>query len=139
MAAKGKAGAPYYAAAVLAAITLFVFFTLQDYGPGSAIRRFHDDVISQNYADLQRICREDINSLEVGMLAQMLNDLDERGATSTIASEDRSAAEVDVLVLYRLQGGERPYIWVVKKNRGTWQIDPFETVRANQDTVGRIL
>jgi hypothetical protein len=117
------------AALVLAGITFFVFFTLRDFGPGSAVRRFHEDILTGNVEDLQKVCSAPITDPDVQRLAMFTND--ERSSVARLASMSRSPDEVDVLVLYEQDQVSTPFVWVVTKHVAGWEVDAAQTVRAN--------
>jgi hypothetical protein len=119
------------AAVVLAAITFFTFYTFRDYGPASAVRRFHEDILSGNLRDLQDVCTTPVGSPDVAQLASFLKSLEEGGAVPKMASMDRYPDEVEVLVLYQSNGGSQPFVWVVSRREIGWQVNAVQTLRAN--------
>jgi hypothetical protein len=132
MAVPKGTGASITAAACLAAITVFVFYTLRDYGPRSALRRFHDDVRSQNAADLQQVTAEPINTQEVQRLAAVVYQIDQHRGSSRVAAVDRDPGEVELLVLYSFGRGTARLVWIVDhQSNGTWAVDATKTLRAS--------
>ena len=133
MTAPRAAGGSFTAAVALAAVTVFVFYTLRDYGPASAVRRFHNDIRSDNFVDLSRVCSEPIASSDVARLKEELQRWDDASASARIAGTERSANEVEVLVFYQLPSGTMPLVWVVDKDpsTGIWKVDPGKTLRAS--------
>jgi hypothetical protein len=116
----------------LAAITLFVFSTLRDYGPLSAVRRFHEALRSNDLNDLHKVTEDPFPNPYVRPLLEFLGRCDESGASSHIAGMDRNPGEVDILVFYQFPDHEEPRVWVVDKNRlGNWVVNAEKTVHAS--------
>lgn len=140
MAAKAAAATSHVAALVLGAITLFVFYTLRDYGPESAVRRFHDDLVTGNTDDLRDVTYGgQLDSPAVSDLARVLKTLDRAGAGSQIADVDLSRTGVaSVLVAYRTR--QKPFfvVWVVRLNSiHSWQVDANATIQALMTMIRR--
>ncbi|MEA2554543.1 MAG: hypothetical protein QOJ65_2719 [Fimbriimonadaceae bacterium] len=120
-------------ALVVAALVLFVFATLQNYGPESAVRRFHEAVLTQNEQELRDVIMEPtkrdpsyINDLYA--LEERIADLMMQGARVTFRSVDRRPTQVWVSVNYKLPdntAGSAP--WVVQKVGGRWKVDVHAT------------
>ncbi len=116
---------------MLAFITLFTFYTFRDFGPASAVRRFHEDILSGNIQDLQDVCTVPVNSPNVGRLAAFLKTIEESGAVPKMAGMERAPDEVQVLVLYQRDSGSQPFVWVVTRRESGWQVNAVQTLRAN--------
>ncbi len=132
MAANRAAATSYVAAGVLAAITLFVFYTLRDYGPESAIRRFHDDFKNGNRRDLQEVTLQSIDAQSTGALERILQQFDAVGATSRIVDEDLSRPDrASVLAMYQLPFRNDFIVWIVRLDQNhSWRVDTDETLQA---------
>ncbi len=126
-------GKPLRASAALSAValtllTLFVFWVLQDYGPESAIRRFHDAVLNGDTHVLAQVTQEDIRDPRVAHLAQAVTWLDQQGARSVILGMHREPKLVAAEVQYTLpDGGEGRTWWIVVKIQRTWKVDASQT------------
>jgi len=133
MAALKSNTAPYVAAGVLAVITLLVFFTLRDYGPQSAVRRFNTDIHNHDYTDLQNVTTSDVHKdPNVALLDKALRDLDSLGASSRIVTTDMvSIDKATVLSVFDMTDHHQFFVWVTRKepNQG-WKIDPEQTIYA---------
>jgi hypothetical protein len=123
------------AAAALALVTVGVFYRLQDYGPESAIRRFHTDVMNHNRADLQRVTLQQIDTDRAVFLEQrIVQGFLGQGATYQLLRMDRSPDQVRAAVVYRTKDGENwPFIWVVEKTDRNWRVNVDKTVTVAQD------
>ena len=121
------------AAGLLAVLTLFVFFTFQNYGPVSAVRRFHDDVRNKDITDLQRVTVGSLENPQVGELAKALLTFDSLNATSKIAAVQMlQSDEAAVITVYEMQDNRVLHlVWIVRKEPNQpWRIDPALTLKA---------
>ncbi|RYG37655.1 hypothetical protein EON81_06085 [bacterium] len=121
------------AAFALAATTLGVFGVLYDYGPGSAIRQFHQALATDNEAELRRLIVPPRNPI---LARQMLQELDEfvRNGDIRIEATQRFDREVRTIVSYRGNDGLRfPVVFVVVKPDRQWQIDLEKTATIVRD------
>jgi len=126
-------GASISAAGVLAAITLFVFFTLRDYGPRSALRRFNDDVRSGNVNDLQQVTVQQISDESVQKLYYLVRQIELRGGTSRVAALNKNRGEVEMLVLYSIGDTAMQWVWIVDhQSNGTWAVNADKTLMASE-------
>jgi hypothetical protein len=131
MAAKKSAASSYIAAGVLAALTLFVFYTFRDYGPASAVRRFHDDLISHDFNDLQRVTIGPLESRPVVEMARWLFKIDSSDAHSRIAATQMiHPDEASVITVFQFPDQESKFmVWIVRKEPNQpWKVDPNLTV-----------
>ncbi len=128
------AGIAYLAAVLLAAITLFVFGTLRDYGPESAVRRFHDAVSHHDAADLAKVAIEPIDSSSVQTLVGWIGQLDKMSVSAPqLAAERREPNQVSEVTLFHLQyGQEAPIVWIVVRSTSGWKVNAQETVAASE-------
>ena len=117
------------AAAAIAAVTLGVFATFQDYGPESAVRRFHHAIANKSPNELAQVVEGPIDTTSVHDLGLDVDQaLKASGANYRIVKSERSPTQVEMLALY---GGRPPIIWVVVKARDRWRIDPYLTLQAS--------
>lgn len=127
----------YWAAAVLAGLTLSVFAALRDYGPESAVRRFHQATLDGDEPGLQRVTKEEVRSTYVLRLRQELERLGREGARirmgfvqkemrvdrSTMAQIPSVIAEVR----YYSPRGVQSIYWVLDHDPGGWVVNATET------------
>jgi hypothetical protein len=126
MAERSGAGAPV-PAILLAAITLAVFWILQDYGPESAIRRFHQAAITGDRDTLQGVSLHRIESPAVQELENDVRTLLRGGGAYRILRMDRGPRRVSAEVVYGRPGSPVviPMIWFVDKPEGhrSWRVN----------------
>ena len=114
--------------AVLAGGTLTVFGRLQNYGPQSAIRRFHLAVAEDNSADLQRVVLQPVTSPDVLELKKGVMILTSNGPYQ-ISRMDRRPGEVAVAAIYSLPPPQTlVVIWVTVKDGRDWKVDAKKTL-----------
>lgn len=113
------------AAATLAVVTLAVFGVFQNYGPESAVRRFHHAVANGDARELAQVIEGSANTSAVRDLSRFVDEaLRASGANYQIVTSDRTPTQVDMLARYE---GRPPIVWVVVKDRDRWRIDPYLT------------
>lgn len=127
----------YAAASVLATITLGVFYVLQDYGPESAIRRYHQAILKQDRLDLQRVSVQEIDSENSRLLAREVGGFLAIGNYQLVRME-RTPGEVRAGVVYRPRGTQDvfPMIWIVEKKGGVWKVNVDKTLTILRDSLG---
>jgi hypothetical protein len=126
----------YLSAGVLVFLTLYVFYRLQDYGPESAIRRFHAAIKNRDPVDLQRVTKQPIDSSNTIKLIGMVQPWLAEGWSYKLLRMDRSPFQVRAAVVYtppKEEGYERPLIWVVEKSGRAWMVDVDKTVTILND------
>lgn len=124
-------------AIALAVLTLAVFWVLQDYGPESAIRRFHDAVLSRDALALAQVTEDDLNDLPTQRLIQNVLLLGEKGATYRILGMQRETRRVAAEVQYNLPDGKSGRtIWIVVKRNRVWKVEASETGQYFRKTLG---
>lgn len=116
------------AAVVLAALTLTVFWMLRDYGPESAIRRYHAAVMARDPGKLQQSALQDIDSDANRILVASVNELLTSGARFRVLDVERTPTEVRAIVEYVFPTRRIPMLWVVAKRQGLWRVDANQTV-----------
>lgn len=130
------------AAAALAVITLSVFYVLQDYGPESAIRRFHHAVQVGDANELARVTEQSLQDPSTSELARWVNQMSRLGAHYRLLRVDREPSKVYAALEYVLPNGETyPTVWIVDRTErgGTWRVDAQSTVMVLDDNpVGSI-
>ena len=128
----------YATAAVLSLITLTVFFVLQDYGPESTVRRFHQATVSRDDTELRRVTAQDLDYPSVSYLRQSVYNAVVRNRASVrlgnVAREPgRAVAEVDYLSPF----GSATILWVVVETKAGWKIDADQTLSLLSNLSGR--
>jgi hypothetical protein len=114
-------------AATLAVVTLTVFATFQNYGPESAVRRFHHGVQSGDEAEIAQVVATAPDTSAVKDLRKFVTAVLSAGGPSyRIVKSDRTTTQVDMLAIY---DGRPPIVWVVIKVRDGWKIDPYLTLQ----------
>lgn len=117
----------FAAAAVLATVTLSVFGVFQNYGPESAVRRFHHAVAHDDRGEMAQLVTQGIDSSAVTQLVTIVKRALAGGTGYRILTSDRSDKQVVMLAKYE---STPPIVWVVVKQPGGWRIDPYLTLQA---------
>lgn len=130
----------YLTAAILAGITLAVFGFLRDYGPESALLRFHQAAVANRTDALQRVCKDRVDSEAVAFLRARLDALNGQGAKirmglvhreTRIDSVNGQTAKVTSVVTevrYYAAGRVENIFWVIDHEPGGWMVNAYETV-----------
>jgi hypothetical protein len=142
----------YLAAAALAVVTLFVFYTLQNYGPESAVRKFNallqtaaqdpEHIIDRNQLASLVLPPQDQHNLPflIRQFAPYFAD----GARFTIVKQADGDSyprgswtehTVHVVVAYQLPASQLDYaVWVAARDSsGYWKIDADLTATLRRD------
>jgi hypothetical protein len=116
-------------AGLVAALVLFVFATLQNYGPQSAVRRFHEAVRTgdpveiedsivqpdrptpQSRGELQRVLVEFFGGMPPGTTFSLRN------------YETIDPRTVDITAVYQNEHRSISAVWQVKKTPEGWKVD----------------
>lgn len=118
------------ASLALAAVTLAVFFVLQDYGPESTLRRFHEAILQRD--------AETVNDVTVGGLKDPPTEQEvsniygylQRGARYRLLGTDHRGRWVGAEVQYIFPSGRTAtYYWVIVKRGPQWKVDAEATER----------
>lgn len=128
---------PYIAAALLASLTIRVFFTLQDYGPESAIRRFYaatpDAVRTGNVAELVDVSLDaKIQGLSEAAMVSRLARWRTHGVPMQVEFVQGNGNEVRAVVVFSLPLNKKTdylwaSVWVVVRIGKDWKIDVNKT------------
>jgi hypothetical protein len=121
-------------AVLLSLVTIFVFGSLQNYGPDSTVRQFHQAAAELDRNGAAALVSPDFDSSSTQMLWRELNTLLANGKTEyQISHYQRKANQAAIVVRYRFTNGEaRTLVWVVSRMDGKWKIDTRETLLAAQ-------
>lgn len=117
---------------LLSLITLFVFGSLQNYGPDSTVQKFHKAAAEGNRDGAAQLVSPDFDSSSTQELWMTLVGLMANGRTEySITHHQRKANQEVIVVRYRLPNNEvRTLMWDVDRLDGKWVIDTRETTLA---------
>lgn len=121
--------------AILAAIllslgVLSLFVRLQEYGPESAIRRFHQAVAlgPKGDAQLQRVTVQKVESDDVRYLENAVVEATAGGRNRfRILRTDRTPTQVRAVVAYTRPVGPLYLVWVVDRVGRNWRVNATQT------------
>jgi hypothetical protein len=125
---------------VLASIVLFVFFRLQNYGPQSAVRRFHQAIEARDSRELQQVVDEPVESASVRTLLATVTVLLRNGPPGLLGARG-SSTEERLLITYRDEiGNPFPIVFIVTKNPTdrNWKINASKTTNALKDYLNAV-
>ncbi|HZH97643.1 MAG TPA: hypothetical protein VEX38_01615 [Fimbriimonadaceae bacterium] len=111
------------ASAVLAILTLLVFFVLQHYGPESAVRRFHQAVLNDSARELALVTVQTPGDPDVQFLSQMVRDSVRTGANIRLGRVERERNRAVAEVGYVYPRGVRVIYWVVERKPAGWMVN----------------
>ena len=118
-------------ASILAVLTLGAFYILQEYGPVSAVRRFHMALARGDKASEQQVIDEPVKDESVQYLEKIVGGLIGQGVQPQLARMDSQGDQDDVAVVYHLpDGGTLAIIWIVERKKSIWKIDAHSTATA---------
>lgn len=117
-------------ALALGLLVLFVFATLQNYGPESAVRRFHEAVLTGDFKRLEETVYQPSRGPYASDIVGELGPILASGARIRLRDVDRRPSQVFVSVVYYLPDGRQgSFIWVTQKTQNGWKVDTQETWR----------
>lgn len=120
----------YLAAAVLAVVTVFTFYVFRDFGPQSVLRKFHIDVVRQDWADIPLIATEGVDSPATKQMIAFVQDLARRNASFEIVRMQRQGNHMLTGVEYRLPNGLGVgVVWYIRQTERDWRVDTGATAR----------
>ncbi len=117
------------AAATLAAVTLAVFATFQNYGPESAVRRFHQALTARDLKAIAQVVDTSPDNSAVQDLARYVEAARMGNPNYRIVKSERGKDQVEILAFYA-SGALIP--WVVVRDRDHWRIDSYLTLQGLQ-------
>jgi hypothetical protein len=116
-------------AAILALVTLGIFFVLQHYGPESAVRRFHQGALNGNDRELALVTFQDLRDPNVVFLRRMVVDWVRTGGQVRIGRIERLNTRTAIAeVGYIYPRGIRVVHWAVERRPEGWVVNAEETV-----------
>lgn len=136
---RARSLSPWVAAGLLALLTLFVFFTLQHYGPESAIRRFHRGAMRRDRAELAEVTLQSPDHPAARLLAVFVLRSVAPGVRREFGSVYREPRHAEVEVIYRHPAGVSvASVWIVRKpeRHGRWLVDAERTLRLWRQAAG---
>lgn len=112
-------------AALLSALTLGVFMVLREYGPESALRKFHRAAVNGNTRELARAVTPGSYPENLLSLASMVHSYARQGAQYQLKNVDRKERRVVAEVAYILPTRQmEPHMfWVVDKRPEGWRVN----------------
>jgi hypothetical protein len=117
-------------AVILSAICLVTFAALRDYGPESALRRFHEAVRDGDDAAITLAVGLDVSQAKLEFARAQVWNLIQQGARYRILKMDRTPTRVGAEVVYTLPNGYSiNFYWIMKKERRVWRVDLNESFR----------
>jgi hypothetical protein len=123
------------AASILSVLTLAVFFTLRNYGPQSAVRRFHQAVASRNPTEMSRYAEEVPSNPELLELGSFVYQNMMNGQPRLIAVQPGNN-RAKVLVVYQNKfAAPQPVVFIVDQDTKThlWRVNCSATFSAIVD------
>lgn len=129
------------AALAMAVLVGVVFFLLQDYGPESALRKFHQAIVSHDLAGLRRVVMAEANEDDLNRLAAMVEGLARSGARYRLRQVSREDRRVVAMVEYVLPNRlmQPTFFWVIQKSGGRWRVDVESTMDLRRQMLQRQL
>lgn len=121
-----------FAASALTLLCGTVFATLQDYGPESSLRLFHEAIVRRDPGTFARVVEPGLDDPDTQFsVAVVQRVLIQQGARFRISRMDRKPAWVGAQVEYIAPSGQISTVyWVVRKENRIWRVDARETWRA---------
>jgi len=127
---------PYVAAAILASLTIRVFFELQDYGPESALRRANEAIQNDDGKGLLNVIVD--HKLEGANEKAMVATLRfwyTHGVTMQVGRLIRNGNQVRAALVFGFpprtfgfpKGTYWSSVWVVERNGRSWFVDANKT------------
>lgn len=134
---RSRQSGSWIAAGLIATLTASVFFVLQNYGPESTVRRFHEAVVRKNFSELSRVSsgsiRQATDRVELdpatAMLWNFVTDLVAQGARLRLRDVQRGPGFVWVAVYYVVPGRAPVALpWLARHTpQGEWKVDTLAT------------
>jgi hypothetical protein len=121
--------ASFLAAGALALVTLLVFFILQDYGPESSLRKFHEAIVQQDAKELGEVTTTNLADADTKLAVNVVSTILVSGnARYRLLMTDHQKGWIGAEVQYVYPNGQtRTIYWVVRKVGRDWKVDPTAT------------
>lgn len=136
---RGAANLPGLSAALLLALlTGAVFWVLRDYGPESALRKFHRAAVNGNYRELARVVTPNTYASNLNTLVNMIAGYARNGARYQLKRVDRREKHVlaEVAYVYPDRPMQPHVLWVVERVEGGWRVNVNATIEVGQMMYG---
>ena len=119
------------AALLLALLTVAVFWVLQDYGPESALRKFHRAAVNHNRRELLETVAPNSYRQNVEALAYTVDSYARSGARYQLKNVERENKRVwaEVAYLFPNRPIEFHIFWEVEKVPGGWKVNVNDTMQ----------
>ena len=120
----------WFAAAILAVLTITVFERLRDFGPASAVRRFHAAVYRGEIHEIEAVTVEPrTNPKEHQLELNVLTDLANSNLHYEVARMDLAGNEVRAAVLYYGGTGSlHPVVFGLERDGQSWKVSAERTI-----------
>lgn len=120
----GKLGAAL-SAGLLAIVTLTTFYLVRNYGPESAIQRFHTYALAGDQNGIAQLIVQPSDNQRLLMLEATVMAMARAGAHPELVSVQRGPREIIAHIAYRGNGPGIDIYWVVDQtNASRWLINP---------------
>jgi hypothetical protein len=121
--------ASFLAAGALALVTLLVFFILQDYGPESSLRKFHEAIVQKDAQALNEVTTAPLADEDTKLAVNVVSSMLVSGnARYRLLMTDHQKGWIGAEVQYIYPNGQsRTIYWVVRKIGRDWKVDPTAT------------
>ena len=111
------------AAALLSGVTLSTFYLLRNYGPESAIQRFHAAALAGDQTEISKLTLRPDSPNVVELVAEV-RKMARLGARPEVENAPRGPREVIVQIVYRSAYAEETIFWDVAETKASrWLID----------------
>lgn len=126
-------------AVLLAFLVCVIFFPLRNYGPQSAVRRFHQAVASNDLRQIAQFAEEPTNDPALAELSVFVYT-NLRYAQPRLIAVQPDANRAKVLIQYQNKfGASQPVVFFVDQSTaGRWKVNSTATVTALKDFAGNL-
>jgi hypothetical protein len=116
-----------------------IFFPLRNYGPQSAVRRFHQAVASNDLRQIAQFAEESTNDPALAELSVFVY-ANLRYAQPRLIAVQPEANRAKVLIQYQnWRGASQPVVFFVDQTTaGRWKVNSTATVTALKDFPGNL-
>jgi hypothetical protein len=127
-------------AILLAFLVCVIFFPLRNYGPQSAVRRFHQAVASQDMRQIAQFAEEPADNRSLVELTIFVGT-NLHYATPRLIAVQPDANRAKVLIQYQNKyGASQPVVFFVDQTTaGRWKVNSTATVTALKDFPGILI
>ena len=118
------------AAAILAFLTLTVFFLAKDQGPISTVRRFQEGVLRRDGNAVRSALGPYVSQSSTELLVNEVAGLFQSGYASSVAAKRQAGSRAYIAVVFKKPTNAESYViipYVLERGRTPWVINPNET------------